>query len=265
SAPATARATRFCSARQSLPRAWTACAASSTPARHSRTTWHGGRRPTWPNAASPPRVAPLTARWTRWRRTPNSTKRSVRTSWRRFSSSSAASRPSGRRTSVHGSTGTTPSSTDGRAAIESSVLAAIDAGAEPAIRQLQQLIQSPSPSGAEGTAADGETMVGRVFRAASAHGLKVEAQAVAQNSENVIQVLEGPAGKAFIIEAHTDAVPEGDASRWLDGRPYSGARGWVEYLGSNRVAVEVGGQRFEADIRPRMSKIWERFRTTRRR
>ncbi len=108
-------------------------------------------------------------------------------------------------------------------------------------------------------------MVGRVFRAASAHGLKVEAQAVAQNSENVIEVLEGPAGKAFIIEAHTDAVPEGDASRWLDGRPYSAARGWVEYLGSNRVAVEVCGQRFEADIRPRMSKIWERFRTERRR
>ena len=108
-------------------------------------------------------------------------------------------------------------------------------------------------------------MVGRVFAVASAHGSHVEAQHVAENSENVIEVLEGGRGGAFVIEAHTDAVPEGEAARWLNGDPFSGADGWVEYLGDNRVAVEVGGERFEAAIRPRMAKIWERFRTERRR
>jgi succinyl-diaminopimelate desuccinylase len=108
-------------------------------------------------------------------------------------------------------------------------------------------------------------MVGKVYRAAAAHGSGVESQIVAENSENVIEVLPGTSPAAFIIEAHTDAVPEGEASRWLDSNPYSGARGWVEYVGGDRVMVEVGGRRFEAGIRPRMSKIWERFRTQRRR
>jgi len=60
-------------------------------------------------------------------------------------------------------------------------------------------------------------------------------------------------------------VPPGETQKWLDGDPYSGAEGWVEYLGGDRVAVEVGSRRYEASIRPRMSKIWERHRSDRRR
>lgn len=126
-------------------------------------------------------------------------------------------------------------------------------------------MRTPSPSGAEGSSADRNTVAGKVHAAALAHGNDVAVQTVAPNSDNVIEVIAGGGGKAFVIEAHTDAVPEGEAARWLDGNPYSGARGWVEYLGANRVAIEVGGRRFEAGIRPRMSKIWERFRRERRR
>jgi acetylornithine deacetylase len=61
----------------------------------------------------------------------------------------------------------------------------------------------------------------------------------------------------MILEAHTDIVPEGDPRPWHDGRPFSGAEGFVEYVGSGRVAVEVGHSRYEAAIRDRMSRIWE--------
>lgn len=138
------------------------------------------------------------------------------------------------------------------------MLAAVDEGAAGAEDVLRQLIRTRGPSGCEGTAADASTVAGQVFAAASRHGTQVEAQAVAANSENVIEVLPGPGRQVFVIEAHTDAVPEGEASRWLDGDAYSAAEGSVEYLGDNRVALRVGGARYEATIRSRMSKIWER-------
>jgi acetylornithine deacetylase/succinyl-diaminopimelate desuccinylase-like protein len=145
------------------------------------------------------------------------------------------------------------------------VLAAVDGEAIRILAVLKDLIRTESPSGAEGTAADPRSMVGKVHAAASLHGTTVTSQAVGPNSENVIEVLEGLGSRAFVIEAHTDAVPPGEGQRWVDGDPYSGAEGWVEYLGGDRVAVEVGSGRFEASIRPRMSKIWEKHRSDRRR
>ena len=108
-------------------------------------------------------------------------------------------------------------------------------------------------------------MVGRVAAAARTHGTMVEVQNVAPKSDNVIEQLGGQPGSTFLIEAHTDAVPEGDRSRWLNADPFSGAEGWVEYLGHDEVEIAMGAERFRARIRPRMSKIWERFRTERRR
>ncbi len=107
-------------------------------------------------------------------------------------------------------------------------------------------------------------MAGKVFAGAAQHGAEVTAQRVAENSENVIEVLAGRGDRAFVIEAHMDAVPEGDPGRWIAG-PFSGAAGWVESLGGDRVAIEGDGRRTEAAIRPRMSKIWERHRAERRR
>jgi acetylornithine deacetylase/succinyl-diaminopimelate desuccinylase-like protein len=107
-------------------------------------------------------------------------------------------------------------------------------------------------------------MVGKVHAAATLHGTTVTSQNLGPASENVIEVLDGIGPKAFVIEAHTDAVPPGERQSWLDSDPYSAAEGWVEYLGADRVAVEVGSRRFETSIRPRMSKIWEAHRSDRR-
>jgi acetylornithine deacetylase/succinyl-diaminopimelate desuccinylase-like protein len=145
------------------------------------------------------------------------------------------------------------------------VIAAVDRASAHGEAILKDLIRTRSASGSEGAAAEPESMVGKVFAAARAHGTAVESQAVAPGSENVIEVLAGVGGRAFVIEAHTDAVPEGEAQRWLDGDAYSAAEGWVEYLGHDRVAVEVGGNRYEAAIRPRMSRVWEEHRKERRR
>ena len=145
------------------------------------------------------------------------------------------------------------------------MLAAVDDEASRIVAILKDLISTESPSSAEGTARDANSMVGKVHAAAALHGTTVTSQAVGPNSENVIEVLDGAGSKAFVIEAHTDAVPPGERQGWVDGDPYSGAEGWVEYLGGDRVAVEVGSGRFEANIRPRMSKIWEKHRTERRR
>jgi acetylornithine deacetylase/succinyl-diaminopimelate desuccinylase-like protein len=145
------------------------------------------------------------------------------------------------------------------------VIAAVEESAGEGEALLKDLIRTLSSSGAEGTASDPKSVTGKVFAAAKSHRTHVEAQAVAPGSENVIEVLQGVGDRAFVIEAHTDAVPEGDPQRWLDGNAYSGRAGWVEYLGHDRVTIDMGSVRYEAGIRPRMSKIWERNRTERRR
>jgi acetylornithine deacetylase/succinyl-diaminopimelate desuccinylase-like protein len=107
-------------------------------------------------------------------------------------------------------------------------------------------------------------MVGKVFAAAKTHGTEVESQTVGRESENVIEVLRGAGDRSFVIEAHTDAVDAGEAERWHDGEPYSGAHGWVEYLGGEQVALHVDSARYQAAIRPRMARVWERHPIDRR-
>jgi acetylornithine deacetylase/succinyl-diaminopimelate desuccinylase-like protein len=158
-----------------------------------------------------------------------------------------------------------PSSTDRLTKLETAVLDAVQEGAAGAELILRDLIRTRSGSGSEGTAADSSSVVGKVFAAASSHGTVVESQPVAANSENVIEVLPGPGRQSFVIEAHTDAVPEGEMQRWLDGDAYSAAEGWVEYLGGNRIALDMVSARFEATIRSRMSRVWEKYRAPGRR
>jgi hypothetical protein len=153
-----------------------------------------------------------------------------------------------------------PSSTDRLTRLEAVVVDAVQEGAAGAESVLKALIRTRSASGAESTAADASSVVGKVFAAASGHGTVVESQPVSANSENVIEVLPGPGRHACVIEAHTDAVPEGQMQMWLDGDPYSAAEGWVEYLGDNRISLDMGSARFEATIRSRMSKAWKEYR-----
>ena len=141
--------------------------------------------------------------------------------------------------------------------IEDAIVAWVDANRADGIRFLQDLVQTPSYSGKEGRGDDPTTVAGRVFKAAGEHGSRVETQVVHPGSENVIEVIEGPGKRAVVLEAHTDTVPEGDPRLWHDGKPFSGAEGFVQYLGDRRVAVEVGGGRYEAGIRDRMARIWE--------
>lgn len=158
-----------------------------------------------------------------------------------------------------------PSSTDRLTRLEAAVLDAVQDGAADAEAVLKDLIRTRSGSGSEGTSADPSTVVGKVFVAASGHGTVVESQPVAANSENVIETLPGPGHHTFVIEAHTDAVPEGETQTWLEGDPYSAADGWVEYLGDNRIALDMDSARFTATIRSRMSKVWEKYRAPGRR
>ena len=125
------------------------------------------------------------------------------------------------------------------------------------ITLLRRLVRTPSYSGREGTAADPSTVAGQVFEAASAHGRRVEAQIVDASSENIIEVIPGRGPRAFVLEAHMDAVPEGDRRLWHEADPFSGAEGTVEYLGQGTVAIEVGGARYPARIRDRMARIWD--------
>ena len=145
------------------------------------------------------------------------------------------------------------------------MIAAVDHRASHAEAILKDLIRTPSPSGSEGAAGDPRSVVGQVFAAARAHETDVESQTVARGSDNVIEILRGRGRLAFVMEAHMDAVPEGETQWWLDGDPYSGAEGWVEYLGHDRIALHVGPATYAAPIRPRMSKVWEQYRGDRRR
>lgn len=122
---------------------------------------------------------------------------------------------------------------------------------------LRDLIRIPSYSGQEGVAADPSSVAGMVFGAAGEHGTRVESQVITSDSENVIELIEGAGKRTLVLEAHTDTVPEGDPTLWHDGRPFSGAEGFVEYLGNRRVAVEVGAARYLAGIRDRMARVWE--------
>ncbi len=131
-------------------------------------------------------------------------------------------------------------------------------GIRPAgIRFLQELVQTPSYSGSEGAGSDPSTVAGRVYAAATAHGSDVETQVVSPGSENVIEVIAGAGTRAVVLDAHMDNVSEGDPRLWHESRPFSGAEGFVEYLGDSRVAVEVGSDRYEAAIRDRMARVWE--------
>jgi acetylornithine deacetylase/succinyl-diaminopimelate desuccinylase-like protein len=149
--------------------------------------------------------------------------------------------------------------------LEAALCACIDDYREEGVRLLQELVRTPSYSGEEGIAGNPSTMVGKVHRAAVSHNTEVDIQPVSASSENVIEIVRGRGDTAFVLEAHTDIVPEGEAQHWYQGDPFSGAEGFVEYLGNNQIEIDIGTERYRAGIRDQMARVWEQKRRDRRR
>jgi succinyl-diaminopimelate desuccinylase len=134
----------------------------------------------------------------------------------------------------------------------------VDENRATGLRLLQDLVRTPSYSGREGTADDASSVVGKITRALAGRGTEVTTQLVRPGSENVIETLCGDGDRVFVLEAHTDVVPEGDATLWFGRDAFSGAEGRVEYLGNQRVRLRQGDESYEATIRERMDRTWQK-------
>src|SRR5207248_5050463 len=77
------------------------------------------------------------------------------------------------------------------------------------------------------------------------------------------EILERNGKRCFVIDAHTETVPEGLTDRWFDANPFSAAEGEVHYLGNRRIRLNVGKYQAEVSIRDRMARVWETKRTAR--
>ncbi len=151
-----------------------------------------------------------------------------------------------------------------RSDVERRVVAYLDDHEADAVRLLQDLVRVRSLSRQEGTTAQPATLVAHLrHELGHAPATEVAEQLVGPTSQNLIEVLTGPGDACFVIDAHTDTVPEGQADRWFDGNPFSAAEGEVHYLGQGRIRIEVGAHQHEATIRDRMARVWETKRTTR--
>jgi acetylornithine deacetylase/succinyl-diaminopimelate desuccinylase-like protein len=140
------------------------------------------------------------------------------------------------------------------------VLAYLDAHDEDGVRLLRDLVRVKSLARQE------SQLVARL-RPELSHGgvAQVVEQQLGPTSHNLLEVLHGPTERCFVIDAHTDTVPEGRPDLWFDGDPFSATEGTVHYLGDRRIRLEVGTHQHEVTIRDRMARVWETKRDTRSR
>jgi acetylornithine deacetylase/succinyl-diaminopimelate desuccinylase-like protein len=151
-----------------------------------------------------------------------------------------------------------------RADVERRVIEYLDEHDAEAVHLLQDLVRVRSLARNEGTTSQPDTMVSRLLRElGAADAIEVVEQPLGPTSQNLIEVLAGSGGRCFIIDAHTDTVPEGQTERWFGSSPFSAAEGEVHYLGNRRIRLEVGSYQHEVSIRDRMARVWETKRTTR--
>jgi acetylornithine deacetylase/succinyl-diaminopimelate desuccinylase-like protein len=151
-----------------------------------------------------------------------------------------------------------------RADVERRVVAYLDEHDADAVRLLQDLVRVRSLARQEGTTSQPGTLVARLRPELGRTGsTEVVEQSLGPTSQNLIEVLAGQGDACFVIDAHTDTVPEGQADRWFDGDPFSAAEGQVHYLGDRRIRLEVGAHQHEVMIRDRMARVWETKRTAR--
>lgn len=136
--------------------------------------------------------------------------------------------------------------------------AAVSASEPEALALLRRLIQTPSVTGAEGSAGVHASVAGRLFDSlAGLPGAERHADTVEPGRDNIIAVVRGNGSGVVVLDAHTDTVPAGDPGQWLDGDPYSAANGTVTYLGADRVRLDIGSLRVERPVRRRLGRMWE--------
>jgi acetylornithine deacetylase/succinyl-diaminopimelate desuccinylase-like protein len=132
------------------------------------------------------------------------------------------------------------------------------------VRLLRDLVRVRSLARQEGRADRPGTLVASLRAELGREGATdVVEQALGPTSQNLIEVLRGPNDRCFVIDAHTDTVPEGRPDQWFDSQPFSAADGMVHYLGNRRIRLEVGSHQHEASIRDRMARVWETKRQAR--
>ena len=143
-----------------------------------------------------------------------------------------------------------------RAEAEGRVIEYVDAQDDVAVELLRSLVRTRSLAGQEGTVAQPGTLVAQLRPAlGQLAAIDVAEQDLTPTSQNLIEVLHGPSRRCFVIDAHTDTVPEGQPGRWFDGHPFSAAEGEVHYLGDRRIRLEVGNHQHEAVIRDHRNRI----------
>jgi acetylornithine deacetylase/succinyl-diaminopimelate desuccinylase-like protein len=132
------------------------------------------------------------------------------------------------------------------------------------VRLLRDLVRRKSLARQEGRVDQPGTLIALLRGELGRHGAtQVVEQPLGPTSQNLIEVLPGPAERCFVIDAHTDTVPEGRPDLWFDHDPFSAADGMVHYLGDRRIRLEVGSHQHEATIRDRMARVWETRRQQR--
>jgi acetylornithine deacetylase/succinyl-diaminopimelate desuccinylase-like protein len=153
-----------------------------------------------------------------------------------------------------------------RSEAERRIIDYLDEHEEQGVSLLRELVRIRSLARQEGSVSLPGSLIARL-RSELGHTRDVEVveQTLGPNSQNLVELLHGPGKKGFVIDAHTDTVPEGQAHGWFDTDPFSAAEGEVHYLGDGRIRLEVGSHQHEATIRDRMARVWETKRTTRSR
>ncbi len=155
-----------------------------------------------------------------------------------------------------------------RAQAERRVIDYLDEHDEQGVSILRDLVRIRSLARQEGTVTQSGTVVARLRpELGQAKDVEVVEQVLGPTSQNLVEVIHGPGSwmKCFVIDAHTDTVPEGQPHEWFDADPFSAAEGEVHYLGDRRIRLEVGSHQHEATIRDRMARVWETKRTGRSR
>lgn len=155
-----------------------------------------------------------------------------------------------------------------RSQAERRVIDYLDEHEDQGVSLLRDLVRIPSLARQEGAVAQPGTLVARLRpELGQTSSVEVVEQVLGPTSQNLVEVVHGPglSKTCFVIDAHTDTVPEGQRHQWFDADPFSAAEGEVHYLGDRRIRLEVGSHQVEATIRDRMARVWETKRTGRSR
>jgi acetylornithine deacetylase/succinyl-diaminopimelate desuccinylase-like protein len=153
-----------------------------------------------------------------------------------------------------------------RSEAERRVFDYLDEHDEQGVSMLRDLVRVPSLARQEGTVSQAGTVVARLRpELGQGNDVEVVEQELGPTSQNLVEIFHGSGEKCFVIDAHTDTVPEGQRHAWFDANPFSAAEGMVHYLGDRRIRLEVGSHQHEATIRDRMARVWETKRTERSR